>query len=105
MTTAAWLQQIPLTTFALMPRDPTELTDPDYGADNDTDEAYDPTAVSGGYREALASAFVGGFFSRYIPIVVDRQEDTPRTTAAHIAEWVDVLQNTRLGLDSRPKPA
>ena len=99
MTTAAWLQSVPLTTFVLMPKTPEALTDPDYGADNCTDEAYDPAAVSGGYRKALASAFVGGFFSRCTPIVVDREKDTPRTTAAHIAEWADVMQNTRLGLD------
>lgn len=98
--TLGWLSNVPLTTFVLMPKTPEALTDPDYGADNDTDEAYDPEAVSGGYREALANAFVSGCFSRYIPIVVDRGKDTPRTTAAHIAEWVDVMQSTRLGLDS-----
>ena len=89
--TLNWLNRVPLTTFVLMPRDPTELTDPDYGADNDTDEAYDPAAVSGGYRKALAKAFVSGCFSRFVPIVVDREKDTPQTTAAHIAEWVEAL--------------
>lgn len=104
MTTVAWLQRIPLTTFVLVPKTPAALTDPDYGADNNADEAYDPEAVSGGYRKALASAFVSGCFSRYIPIVVDRGKDTPRTTAEHIAEWVDAMQNTAPRLDADPEP-
>lgn len=103
-TTVARLQRIPLTTFVLMPKTPEALTDPDYGADNNTDEAYNPGAVSGGYREALASAFVSGCFSRYIPIVVDRGRDTPRTTAERIAEWVDAMQNTAPRLDAGPEP-
>lgn len=92
MTTAAWLQRIPLTTFVLMPRDPFKLTDPDYGADNGTEDDYDPVAVAKGYRKALAKAFVGGFFSRYTPIEVDRAADTPHSTAVRIAEWIGFLQ-------------
>lgn len=91
-TTAAWLQRVPLTTFVLMPKDPAELTDPDFGSDNMTANAYDPGAVAKGYSEALAKAFVGGFFSRYVPIKVDRAADTPHSTAARIAEWIGFLQ-------------
>ena len=88
MTTAAWLQQVPLTTFVLMPKDPAALTDPDFGSDNMTADAYDPEAVAKGYSEALAKAFI----SRYVPIEVDRAADTPHSTAARIAGWVGFLQ-------------
>jgi hypothetical protein len=92
MITAAWLQRVPLTTFVLMPKDPAALTDPDFGSDNMTADAYDPEAVAKGYSEALAKAFVGGFISRYVPIRVDRAADTPHSTAARIAGWVGFLQ-------------
>ena len=92
MTTAAWLQQVPLMTFVLMPKDPAALTDPDFGSDNMTADAYDPEAVAKGYSKALAKAFVGGFISRYVPIGVDRAADTPHSVAARIAEWVGFLQ-------------
>ena len=92
MTTAAWLQRIPLTTFVLIPTDPAALTDPDFGSDNMTANPYDPGAVAEGYRKALATAFVGGFSSRYTPIEVDRAADTPHSTAVRIAEWIGFLQ-------------
>lgn len=92
MTTAAWLQRIPLTTFVLLPTDPAALTDPDFGSDNMTADDYDPEAVAKGYRKALAKAFVGGFFSRYTPIEVDHAADTPHSTAVRIAEWIGFLQ-------------
>lgn len=92
LITAAWLQRVPLTTFVLMPKDPAALTDPDFGSDNMTANAYDPVAVAKGYSEALAKAFVGGFFSHYAPIGVDRAADTPHSTAARIAGWVGFLQ-------------
>lgn len=88
MITTAWLQRVPLTTFVLMPKDPAALTDPDFGSDNMTADAYDPEAVAKGYSEALAKAFI----SRYVPIEVDRAADTPHSTAARIAGWVGFLQ-------------
>lgn len=96
MTTAAWLQRVPLTTFVLIPTDPAALTDPDFGVDNGVDEDYDPARTSAGYRKALASAFVRGFFSRYTPIQVDRAADTPHSIAVRIAEWIGFLQATGL---------
>lgn len=96
MTTAAWLQRVPLTTFVLIPTDPAALTDPDFGADNGVDEDYDPARTAEGYRKALVRAFVNGFFSRYTPIQVDRAADTPHSTAVRIAEWIGFLQATGL---------
>lgn len=96
MVTAAWLQRVPLTTFVLIPKDPAVLTDPDFGADNGVDEDYDPARTAAGYRKALARAFVGGFFSRYTPIEVDRAADTSHSTAARIAEWIGFLQEKGL---------
>lgn len=102
MTTAAWLQQVPLTTFVLMPKDPAALTDPDFGSDNMTADAYDPEAVAKGYSEAMARAFVGGFFSHYTPIEVDRAADTPHSTAERIARWIGFLRAKRC--DARHNP-
>lgn len=102
MTTAAWLQQVPLTTFALIPKDPAALTDPDFGVDNGVDEDYNPVRTTAGYRKALARAFVGGFFSRYAPIEVDHAADTPHSIAARIAGWVGFLQAR--GCDVRHNP-
>lgn len=86
--TLNWLNRVPLTTFVLMPRDPAELTDPDYP----DPDGYDPLAVAGAYRTFLTNAFVAGELSRFIPIVVDRTQDTPDSVAAEIAEWTTGLQ-------------
>lgn len=85
--TLGWLHRVPLTTFVLMPRDPETLTDPDYP----DPDGYDPRKVTEEYRGFLAKAFVSGYFSRFIPIVVDRREDTPESVAARIAEWMEAL--------------
>lgn len=86
-----WLNRVPLTTFVLMPRDPSELTDPDYP----DPDGYDPRKVTEAYRTFLTNAFVAGELSRFIPIVVDRPQDTPDTIAAEIAEWMAGLQDKR----------
>ena len=86
--TLDWLNRVPLTTFVLMPRDPAELTDPDYP----DPDGYDPLAVTEAYRKFLTNAFVAGELSRFIPIVVDPTEDTPDSVAAEIAEWTTRLQ-------------
>lgn len=86
--TLNWLNRVPLTTFVLMPRDPSKLTDPDYP----DPDGYDPLAVTEAYRTFLTNAFVAGELSRFIPIVVDRAQDTPDSVAAEIAEWTTGLQ-------------
>lgn len=86
--TLNWLNRVPLTTFVLMPRDPSKLTDPDYP----DPDGYDPRKVTEAYRTFLTNAFVAGELSRFIPIVVDRVVDTPDSVAAEIAEWVAGLQ-------------
>ena len=86
--TLNWLNRVPLTTFVLMPRDPAELTDPDYP----DPDGYDPLGVTEAYRTFLTNAFVAGEMSSYIPIVVDRAQDTPDSVAAEIAEWTTGLQ-------------
>lgn len=83
-----WLNRVPLTTFVLMPRDPSKLTDPDYP----DPDGYDPLAVMEAYRKFLTNAFVAGELSRFIPIVVDPPVDTPDSVAAKIAEWTTGLQ-------------
>lgn len=85
--TLGWLHRVPLTTFALMPSDPGELTDPDYP----DPDGYDPRKVTEAYRRFLAKAFVSGCFSRFVPIVVDRAQDTPTRIAARIAERMEAL--------------
>ena len=87
--TLNWLNRVPLTTFVLMPRDPDALTDPDYPGP----APYNPLRVTEAYRTFLTNAFVAGELSRFIPIVVDRTQDTPDTIAAEIAEWVAGLQD------------
>lgn len=82
--TLNWLNRVPLTTFVLMPRDPSKLTDPDYP----DPDGYDPLGVTEAYR---TNAFVAGELSRFIPIVVDRVQDTPDSVAAEIAEWIEGL--------------
>lgn len=86
--TLNWLNRVPLTTFVLMPRDPSELTDPDYPGP----DPYNPCKATEAYRTFLTNAFVAGELSRFIPIVVDRPQDTPDSVAAEIAEWVAGLQ-------------
>lgn len=86
--TLNWLNRVPLTTFVLMPRDPSKLTDPDYP----DPDGYDPLAVTEAYRTFLTNAFVAGELSRFIPIAVDRTVDTPDSVAAEIAEWTTGLQ-------------
>lgn len=86
--TLNWLNRVPLTTFVLMPRDPAKLTDPDYP----DPDGYDPRKVTEAYRTFLTNAFVAGELSRFIPIVVDRAQDTPDSVAAEIAEWTTGLQ-------------
>ena len=86
--TLNWLNRVPLTTFVLTPRDPAELTDPDYPDPG----GYDPLAVTEAYREFSTNAFVAGELSKFIPIVVDRAVDTPESVAAEIAEWTTGLQ-------------
>ena len=86
--TLNWLNRVPLTTFVLMPRDPAELTDPDYP----DPDGYDPRKVTEAYRKFLTNAFVAGELSRFMPIVVDRTADTPESVAAKITEWTMGLQ-------------
>lgn len=86
--TLSWLNRVPLTTFVLMPRDPEALTDPDYPGP----DPYNPLRVTEAYRTFLTNAFVAGEMSRFIPIVVDRTQDTPDSVAAEIAEWTAGLQ-------------
>lgn len=86
--TLNWLNRVPLTTFVLMPRDPSKLTDPDYP----DPDGYDPLAVTEAYRGFLTNAFVAGEMSRFIQIAMDRTVDTPESVAAKIAEWTTGLQ-------------
>ena len=86
--TLNWLNRVPLTTFVLMPRDPSKLTDPDYP----DPDGYDPVPVAEAYRTFLTNAFVAGEMSRFIPIEVDRTVDTPDSVAAGIVEWTTGLQ-------------
>lgn len=88
--TLNWLNRVPLTTFVLMPKTPEALTDPDYP----DPDGYDPKAVTEAYRTFLTNAFIAGELSRFIPIVVDRREDTPESVAAEIAEWTAGLRGT-----------
>lgn len=88
--TLNWLNRVPLTTFVLMPRDPSKLTDPDYP----DPDGYDPIPVAEAYRKFLTNAFVAGELSRFIPIVVDRAQDTPDSVAAEIAEWTTELRRS-----------
>lgn len=87
--TLNWLNRVPLTTFVLMPRDPSKLTDPDYP----DPDGYNPREVTEAYRTFLTNAFVAGELSRFIPIIVDPSVDTPDSVAAEIAEWAVGLQD------------
>lgn len=85
--TLSRLNRVPLATFALTPRDPAELTDPDYP----DPDGYDPLAVTEAYRKFLTNAFVAGEMSGFIPIAVDRAVGTPESVAAKIAGWLTEL--------------
>ena len=82
-STMTWLSSVPVATFVLLPKNPTELTDPDFGADNGTGDDYDPTAVTGAYRRLIEGALGNGALT---PVTVDRAVDTPAGTAADIVE-------------------
>lgn len=85
-----WLNRVPLTTFVLMPRDPAALEDPDYP----DPDGYNPVPVAEAYRKFLSNAFVAGEMSRFVPIAVDRAQDTPDSVAAEIAEWTTKLRRS-----------
>lgn len=86
--TLNWLNRVPLATFVLIPCDPAELTDPDYPGP----DPYNPLGVTEAYRKFLTNAFVAGEMSRFIPIAVDRAQDTPDSVAAEIAERLTELR-------------
>ena len=81
--TLNWLNRVPLTTFVLMPRDPSKLTDPDYPGP----DPYNPRKVTEAYQTFLTNAHTAEP-SRLIPVIVDRTQDTPDSVAAGIAEWM-----------------
>ena len=82
-STVAWLQSIPAVTFVLLPRDPALLTDPDFGADNGTEDDYNPCKTTEAYRRLVE----GALGSRTLmPIVVDRTRDLPARVADDIVE-------------------
>ena len=85
--TLNWLNRIPLTTFVLLPRDPALLTDPDYGADNGTEDDYNPLQVTEAYRRVVECALGSRML---VPITVDRARDTPGSVAADIVERLTV---------------
>lgn len=86
--TLNWLNRVPLTTFVLMPRDPSKLTDPDFPGP----DPYNPVPVVEAYRKSLTNVFVAGEMSRFTPIAVDRTVDTPDSVAAEIAERLTELR-------------
>ena len=86
--TLDWLNRVPLATFVLLPRDPSLLTDPDYGADNGTEDDYDPVAVTEAYLRLVGCAL--GSMALF-PITVDRAGDTPGSVAADIVERLTVM--------------
>lgn len=86
--TLNWLNRVPLATFVLLPRDPALLTDPDYGADNGTEDDYDPVAVTEAYLRVVECALGS---RTLIPITVDRARDTPGSVAADIVERLTIM--------------
>jgi hypothetical protein len=86
--TLKWLNSVPLTVFVLLPRDPLKLTDPDYGADNGTEDDYDPAAVTKAYLRFVERALGS---RTLIPVVVDRARDTPGSVAADIVERLTIM--------------
>ena len=85
--TLNWLNRVPLTTFVLVPRDPLKLTDPDYGADNGTEDDYDPLRVTEAYRRVVECALGSRTLT---PVIVDRARDTPESVAADIVERLTI---------------
>lgn len=86
--TLNWLNRVPLATFVLLPRDPALLTDPDYGADNGTEDDYDPVAVTEAYLRAVECALGS---RTLIPITVDRARDTLGSVVADIVERLTIM--------------
>lgn len=86
--TLNWLNRVPLATFVLLPRSPALLTDPDYGADNGTEDDYDPVAVTEAYLRVVECALGS---RTLIPITVDRARDTPGSVVADIVERLTVM--------------
>lgn len=86
--TLNWLNRVPLTTFVLLPRDPSALTDPDYGVDNGTEDDYDPLRVTEAYRRVVECALGS---RTLIPVTVDRARDTPGSVAADIVERLTIM--------------
>lgn len=82
------LNRVPLATFVLLPRDPALLTDPDYGADNGTEDDYDPVAVTEAYLRVVECSLGS---RTLIPITVDRARDTPGSVVADIVERLTVM--------------
>ena len=86
--TLNWLNRVPLATFVLLPRDPSALTDPDYGADNGIEDDYDPLLVTEAYLRAVECALGS---RTLIPVTVDRARDTPGSVVADIVERLTVM--------------
>lgn len=86
--TLDWLNRVPLKTFVLLPRDPSALTDPDYGVDNGTEDDYDPLRVTEAYRRVVECALGS---RALIPVTVDRARDTPGSVAADIVERLTIM--------------
>lgn len=86
--TLDWLNRVPLKTFVLLPRDPSALTDPDYGVDNGTGDDYDPLRVTEAYRRVVECALGS---RALIPVTVDRARDTPGSVAADIVERLTIM--------------
>lgn len=86
--TLNWLNRVPLATFVLLPCDPALLTDPDYGADNGTEDDYDPVAVTEAYLRVVGCALGS---RTLIPITVDRAGGTPGSVAADIVERLAIM--------------
>lgn len=86
--TLNWLNRVPLATFVLLPRDPALLTDPDYGADNGTEDDYDPVAVMEAYLRVVECELGS---RALIPITVDRARDTPGSVVADIVERLTAM--------------
>lgn len=86
--TLNWLNSVPLATFVLLPRDPALLTDPDYGADNGTEDDYDPLRVTEAYLRAVECALGSRTLT---PITVDRARDTPGSVVADIVERLTIM--------------
>ena len=86
--TLDWLNRVPLATFVLLPRDPSLLTDPDYGVDNGTEDDYDPLRVTEAYLRVVECALGS---RALVPVTVDRARDTPGSVAADIVERLTIM--------------